>query len=82
MVSSHAVNWVLRIAVAGEFFGHGVLAVQGKPAWIEWFSLFGVSDPILASQLLTAIGTLDILLSILVLFLPVPLALLWMAKIE
>jgi len=81
MPTSHLtyVHWVLRIAVVGEFLGHGVLAIQGKPAWIEWFAVFGISDPTLAAQLLTAIGVFDVLLAILVLFKPVPLALLWMA---
>lgn len=71
--------WVLRLAVAGEFLGHGVLALQGKPAWIEWFSLFGVSDPVVATKLLALVGLLDVLLAILVLVKPVRLALLWMA---
>ena len=37
-------EWVLRVAVAGEFIGHGVFALQGKKDWIGWFANFGVSD--------------------------------------
>jgi len=73
------VEWILRIAVAGEFIGHGVFALQGKPAWIEWFSVFGVSDATLATKLLFIIGLIDIGLAILVLIKPVRIALLWMA---
>jgi len=74
----NAVKWVLRIAVAGEFFGHGVFALQGKPAWIEWFSIFGITDATLATQLLFLLGILDILLAIIILIRPVRILLLWM----
>ena len=67
-------RWVLRIAVAGEFIGHGVFALQGKKAWIEWFSVFGISDTGLATQLLFLTGALDISLAILLLLKPVRLA--------
>ena len=70
--------WVLRIAVAGEFIGHGVFALQGKKDWVEWFAQFGVSDPTVATQLLFILGIIDITLAVLVLVRPVRLALLWM----
>ncbi len=73
------IEWVLRVAVAGEFIGHGVFALQGKKAWIGWFSVFGVSDAGLAAQLLFLVGLIDIAVAILVLIKPVRLALLWMA---
>jgi len=73
------INWVLRIAVAGEFIGHGVFALQGKRAWIEWFSVFGISDAKLATRLLFFIGIIDIALAILIILKPIRLALLWMA---
>lgn len=73
------IEWVLRIAVAGEFFGHGVFALQGKQSWLQWFATFGISDPALASQMLFVIGILDVALALLVLFYPVRAALLWMA---
>lgn len=73
------IEWVLRIAVAGEFFGHGVFALQGKKAWVEWFSLFGVADAGLATTLLFFIGLMDVTLAVLILLKPVRAALLWMA---
>ncbi|MDP3764534.1 MAG: hypothetical protein Q8Q95_02850 [bacterium] len=78
MENSKKIKWVLRIAAAGEFAGHGVFALQGKKAWVEWFSIFGVSDTSLATQLLFFIGLLDITLAILILIKPIPIALLWM----
>ena len=73
------IEWVLRIAVAGEFIGHGVFALQGRQAWIDWFSIFGISDANLAAQLLFFIGLTDVILALLILIKPVRLALLWMA---
>ena len=78
MDSLKKAEWVLRVAVAGEFLGHGVFALQGKKEWIGWFANFGVSDAGTAATLLFWIGTLDILLALLVLVKPVRLALLWM----
>jgi len=72
-------SWVLRVAVAGEFIGHGVFALQGRKTWVEWFSIFGISDVGLATQLLFLIGVIDIALAVLILIKPVRLALLWMA---
>lgn len=69
---------VLRIAIAGEFIGHGVFALQGKPGWIPFFTAVGIAEDT-AMQLLPLIGGLDIVLGILVLFYPVRIALLWMA---
>ena len=71
-------EWVLRIAVAGEFIGHGVFALQGKKDWIGGFANFGVADPGLATQLLFLVGLTDILLALLILVRPVRAALLWM----
>ena len=70
---------VLRVAVAGEFIGHGVFALQGRKAWVDWFSIFGISDANLAAQLLFFVGLLDVLLAVLILIKPVRLVLLWMA---
>ena len=72
-------EWVLRVAVAGEFIGHGVFALQGRKAWVEWLSLFGISDTGTATQLLFLVGAMDVLLALLILVKPVRLALLWMA---
>ena len=78
-MNTKLVEWVLRVAVAGEFIGHGVFAIQGKKDWVGWFANFGVSDAGTAATLLFWIGVMDVLLAILVLVRPVRLALLWMA---
>ena len=79
MNNTKIVEWVLRVAVAGEFIGHGVFALQGRKTWVEWFSIFGVSDAGTATTLLFFIGLLDMTLALLILVKPVRIALLWMA---
>lgn len=78
MENSKKIEWILRIAVAGEFIGHGVFGVQVKQSWISYLTSVGFSAEI-ASVLLPLIGILDIALGILILIKPVRLALLWMA---
>ena len=79
MGSVKSAEWVLRIAVAGEFIGHGVFAIQGKMDWVSWFGTFGITDIGLATQLLFFVGIMDIALALLILMRPVRAALLWMA---
>ena len=78
-MNTKSIQWVLRVAVAGEFIGHGVFALQGKPEWVGWFAIFGISNVETATTLLLVLGLLDVALAILVLVKPIRLALLWMA---
>ena len=71
------VTWVLRVAVAGEFLGHSVFALRGKEAWVEWFSVFGVTDAGLATRLLFFVGLLDLAVALIVLLRPIRGVLLW-----
>lgn len=78
MANKKIIEWVLRIAVAGEFLGHGVFALQIKESWIPFFTSFGIS-PETALALMPWIGAMDITLAIIVLVFPISIALLWMA---
>lgn len=78
MNNQKIISWILRIAVAGEFLGHGVFALQVKPGWIEYFTSLGISSDF-AVSVLPLIGALDVSLAILVLIKPIRAALLWMA---
>jgi len=71
--------WVLRIATAGSFFGHGMFALQGKESWFKYFYSVGINNPETITTLLLWVGILDIALAILVLLKPIRAALLWMA---
>ena len=72
-----AAKWILRIAVAGEFIGHSVFALQGKKEWVGWFANFGVSGPGLAGQLLFLVGLVDLAVALIVLVRPIRAVLLW-----
>ena len=58
--------WVLRIAVAGEFIGHGVFALQGKKAWIDWIHQLTGAEIGTAATLLTLIGFADLFIALIV----------------
>lgn len=77
MDNSQRIAWVLRIAVAGEFLGHGVFALQGKKAWIGWIQQLSGVDMGLAAQLLFLVGLVDVLVAVVVLVRPIRLVLLW-----
>lgn len=79
MQNQRLATWVLRIAIAGEFIGHGVFALQGKIAWVGWIQKLVGVDAATATQLLLAIGAFDILIALIVLVRPLPAVLLWAA---
>lgn len=59
-MDSRIIAWVLRIAVAGEFLGHGAFALQGKAQWIGWIQELLRVDAATAGTLLLLIGVADI----------------------
>lgn len=70
-------EWLLRIAVCGEFIGHGVFAIQGKMEWVGWIDkLLGVGTAS-ATQLLALVGLFDIIIALVILLRPMRAALLW-----
>ena len=77
LATSNGASWILRIAVAGEFIGHGVFGLQAKQGWIPYLTSVGISANT-AVTLLPLIGALDIALAILILIKPIRIALLWM----
>lgn len=78
-MNTKIIEWVLRIAVFGEFLGHGVFALQGKAGWFKYFNAVGITDVNTIVNMLFIVGIIDVALAILVLIKPVRLALLWMA---
>lgn len=72
-------QWILRIAVAGEFIGHGIFALQGKEGWFKYFYTFGIENPETITTLLLIVGVTDILLALVVLIKPIRPIILWMA---
>ncbi|OGE87866.1 MAG: hypothetical protein A3J07_04115 [Candidatus Doudnabacteria bacterium RIFCSPLOWO2_02_FULL_49_13] len=77
MSNTQKMEWALRIGVAGEFLGHGLLGLQGKADWIKWImQLTHVSNPT-AHTLLLIVGAADILVALIVLIKPINWVLLW-----
>ena len=79
MNNSKIIERVLRIAVAGEFIGHGVFALQGKKTWIDWIHQLTGAEISVAATLLTLVGLLDLLVALIVLVWPIRVAVLWAA---
>lgn len=79
MKHTNATVWILRIGVAGEFIGHGLLAVGGKQDWIGWIRTLINVDQKTATAILLVVGILDVLLALLVLIRPIRPVILWMA---
>lgn len=75
--NSKIIEWILRIAVFGEFLGHGIFALQLKPRFLEMLAAFtGITgEP--ANSLMLAIGYTDIVVAFLVLVYPFRLILIW-----
>src|SRR3989344_7311712 len=71
------VEWILRIAMFGEFLGHGILALQLKTRFIEILTaMTGITNP-LAGKLLLLIGALDVFTAIMAIVFPFRLLLIW-----
>ncbi len=79
MTNEKKIEWLLRIGVAGEFVGHGMLAIYGKADWIKWISQLTGVEASTATTLLLAIGILDVIVAIIVLVKPIKPVLLWAA---
>ena len=79
MNNNKIIQWILRIAVAGEFFGHGIFALQGKEQWIKWVSQLTSVDLVTAAKMMFIVGIMDLLVAVIVLFRPIKPVLLWAA---
>jgi len=79
MDNTKKIEWILRIGVAGEFLGHGLLAVGGKKDWIGWISQITTVDAQAATTLLLLVGISDVIVAAIILVKPVRPVLLWAA---
>ncbi len=74
-------EWVLRLAVASAFVGHGAYgAVLAKPAWFGYFGVLGISHTgVEAGALMLLVGGFEIVLGVLAVVVPWPPLLVFMA---
>lgn len=77
MGNSKLIQWILRIGVAGEFIGHGLLAIGGKADWVKWIGQIIGTSAGTSAILLTWVGISDLLVALIVLFRPINWVLLW-----
>ena len=76
-MNTKLIQWILRISVAGEFIGHGFLALGGKADWIKWISMRIGTSLETSATLLWWIGGFDLVVALVVLVRPIPVILLW-----
>jgi len=71
--------WMLRVACAAEFVGHGAFGIITKAAWVPYFGVVGI-PPEVAWMLMPVIGIVDVTIGLLVgLVRPFRVVLLYMA---
>ena len=79
---SKKIEWILRVALFGEFLGHGIFVLQLKSTFVGMLvAFFGFVGITLAANsanvIMYFIGALDILTAILALIFPFRLLLAW-----
>ena len=67
---------LLRIAVCMTFFGHGMVALGGSVKWLVYLETVGFSIET-AKDLIIAIGALDLVVALVILFKPYKYVVLW-----
>lgn len=70
--------WILRAGVALCFIGHGCYGIMTKAAWLPYFAVGGIGEP-LAWQLMPWIGAMDIAVGFLAFLWPCRALFLWAA---
>ena len=79
MKNEKKIEWLLRVGVAGEFLGHGLLAIEGKADWVKWIGMMIPVDATTATTLLAVVGIFDVLVAASILIKPLRPILLWAA---
>ncbi len=69
--------YVLRVASAMCFVGHGIFGILTKPIWCHYFAVFGIGT-VTAYQLMPIVGTIDILMGLLLLIYPMRAVFAWL----
>jgi|SRR5579859_916482 len=74
-------EWLLRLAVAGAFIGHGAYgAVVAKSSWFTYFAALGIPESVVSlNGLMTLVGVAEITAGVVTLVLPIPALLILMA---
>jgi hypothetical protein len=71
------IYYVLRLAAAMCFIGHGAFGIITKPIWCNYFAVFGIGKT-MAYTLMPWLGSVDILMGLSILFYPTRAVLSWL----
>lgn len=63
------IPYILRVAVAMCFIGHGAFGIITKPIWCNYFAVFGIGHG-MACSMMPVLGVIDILMGVMMLFYP------------
>lgn len=77
LTAQQRVYYILRLAAAMCFIGHGAFGIITKPIWCNYFAVFGLGHSI-AYQLMPIVGVIDIMMGLTMLFYPIRLIALWL----
>ncbi len=74
-------EWLIRLAVAGAFVGHGAYgAVVAKSSWFSYFAALGIPESVVTAHgLMTLVGVAEIAAGVIALVLPSPALIMVMA---
>jgi hypothetical protein len=75
--NSLKIHYILRVAAAMCFIGHGAFGIIGKPVWCNYFAVLGI-DSRTALQLMPVLGSVDVMLGLIFLFRPVRAIAVWL----
>ncbi|MEK6871810.1 MAG: hypothetical protein AABX16_02810 [Nanoarchaeota archaeon] len=79
MENLQKIEWILRVALFGEFLGHGIFALQLKTSFVQMIiAVLGVSES-LAGTLLSVIGIMDFIVAFCAIIFPLRIILMWAA---
>lgn len=69
-------TWILRIAIACTYIGHGMFAILGYQSWYRYLQVVGIAmEP--AKSMVIGIGYLDIMVALFILIKPNKYILAW-----
>ena len=77
LTTERKIYYILRIAVAMCFIGHGAFGIITKPIWCNYFAVFGIGHN-LAYRMMPVLGTADIMMGLMMLVYPVRAIVIWL----
>jgi hypothetical protein len=77
LTTEQKIHYILRVAVAMCFIGHGAFGIITKPIWCNYFAVFGIGRDT-ALTLMPWLGSFDIILGLIMLVYPIRAIPMWL----